>query len=183
MLPHLPGWLWNGERLVTDDTVEGALARRMTVSGTCRLHAECTRRVTLDLHYLADHGFSCTPLDEVRRRYDHLRSPRCEMAWITTYPASIPLQCFLRDNAWLVVTCKGCNAAQAFTFARMIRALERSGRGNGNTSVLKVAEVLREPCRTRQRAYWSVEIQREPASGTGALPSRKALRPTLGSGE
>ena len=169
MVPRLAGWLWNGERLVVDDTVEGAIARGLTVVGACRLRPECTRSVRLDLEWLAYHGHAREPLPALRRRYECERLPRCELTWIESHPAGAPLQCFVGDpNAWLSVQCEKCGAARPFTFERMIRALEAAGRGDGNTSVRAVGERLRRPCTDCRGVRWRVEIVREHAPGSGS---------------
>ncbi len=168
MPPQLAGWLWNGERLVSDDTVEGALARGMIVMGGCRLRPECTRHVRLDLENLAYHGSAREPLPAVRGRYGCGRLPACEMSWIETYPSGAPLQAFVGDpNAWLAVKCEACSASQPFTFERMIRSLQAAGRGDGNTGVRVVAERLRRPCKDCAAVRWRVDVVREHAPGAG----------------
>ncbi len=167
--PPLPGWLWNGEQLVADDSVEGALHRGLAVVGACRLRPECTRSVRLDLEYLAYHGAARERLPIVRRRYECGRLPKCELNWIESHPAGAPLQAFADDpNTWLVVKCATCGAAQSYTFERMIRALVAAGRGGGNTSVRAVGERLRQPCKDCRGVRWLVEIVREHAPGSGA---------------
>ena len=180
MPPQLAGWLWNGSRLVADDTVEGAIARGLTVVGACRLRPECTRSVRLDLEWLAYNGHAREPLHDVRCRYEGLRLPRCEMTWIESRPAGAPLQCFVADpNTWLSVQCEGCGVARPFTFERMIRALETARRGDGNTSVRAVGERLRRPCKDCGGVRWRVEIVREHAPGAGSnkLLQRPSAKP------
>ena len=176
MPPRLPGWVWNGERMVADDTPEGGLARGMVVLGGCRLRPECTRHVRLDLEQLSHRGLGRAPLAEVRRRYECHRLPHCEMSWIETYPEGVPLQAYVGDReVWLSVTCEACRASQVVTFERMIRALVASRRGDGNTGVRVIAQRLRRPCKACGALRWRVEVEREQASGAG--PPRPVQRP------
>ena len=180
MPSQLAGWLWNGERLVADDTVEGAIWRGMTVVGACRLRPECTRQVRLDLEHLHYNGHAREPLPELRRRYECGRLPRCELSWIESHPSGAPLQCFAGDpNAWLSVVCEGCGAAFPVTFEHMIRALVASGRGDGNTGVRTVGQLLKRPCKDCGGQRWKVDIIREHAPGSG---SNTPLRRPTGRG-
>ena len=168
MPPRLPGWCWNGERLVMDDSPEGALARRMVCFGGCRLHPECTRRVALELGQLIGQGLGRAPLQEVRHRYECSRRPHCGMSWADSYPEGVPLQAYAGDpDVWLSVTCEACKASQLFTPERVIQALELSGRGDGNTGVRVLAGAMRRPCTSCRATRWRVELERVPAPGRG----------------
>ncbi len=168
MPPSLPGWLWNGERLVMDDSVEGALARGMVTHGGCRLHPECTRRVQLEWVQLIGCGLGRASIHEVHGLYECRRRPHCRMNWADTYPQGVPLQAYVGDlEVWLLVTCGGCGAAQTLTVERMIKALVLSGRGDGNTGVRVLAKTLQRPCRICKASKWRVEVERAPAPGQG----------------
>lgn len=61
----LPGWLWNGERLVVDGSVDGLLARRVDLHGRCR-NDECSRQVVIDLHGWSVIGYGRAQVQETK---------------------------------------------------------------------------------------------------------------------
>ncbi len=158
--PSLAGWLWNGERLVVDDTVDGYLVRGPVVSGQCR-NLECNRRITVDLQGLSSMGWGKLPLAEVRDFFRCYRKPRCDVTWIETYPEGVPLQHFVHDgeSLGLAVICDGCGHRKVFEAQSLIDKLVRSGLGDGNTGVRKLTKVIRGACACGKRK-WRVDVVR-----------------------
>lgn len=157
--PYLPGWLWNGERLVQDDTVEGCIARGAAYNASCR-NAECSRRLKLELEAWLSLGYGRAPIQEVQGLYPCRRKPKCDLFWNETYPKGVPLQAYVGDKDLEIgVMCGACGLAKRYTPARLIAQFDRSGRGDGNTGINEAAQRIRGACKCGVRK-WSVDVIR-----------------------
>ena len=168
MPPSLPGWIWNGARLVSDDTVGGAVARGMAVGAACRLYPECTRRVTLDLRALVGLGLGRMPIHEIRKLFECGRRPSCGLSWSDTYSKGAPLQGYVGDQTvTFTVRCAACGASRTYDVEQIIGGLRRTGRGDGNTGVLVAARHFQRSCRLCGDRRWELNLSRPPPAGTG----------------
>ncbi len=157
----LAGWLWNGERLVPDDSVSGCLHRGMELTGRC-WGGDCTRRLTVDLHAWSSMGYSKMHIQELRGHYECRRQPECGLRWSETYPKGLPLQLYVGDaGVELQVQCDACKFAKAYDALALIRRLSLSGLGDGNLGVNVAGRAIRGQCSHCGARKWAVRAVRE----------------------
>ena len=141
----LAGWRWNGAKLEELVTAEGVLARGGVLQGRGQT-GECRRYVQVDLHWWVRHGLGDTGLKDLGASYRCARLG-CSMAFRQeSYPAGIPIQCYVGAPERLAVRCRKCLAGRTLTAEQVIAALERAGTGDGNAGVLDLGRRIHGKC-------------------------------------
>ncbi len=170
--PSLPGWLWNGQRLVHDDTVDGCASRGAAYLGSCK-NTECSRRVKLDFMELSARGYGRTPIHEAQDRYRCYRRPVCDLFWVETYPRGVPLQAYVGDQVELEISCDACRLAKRFRPIQLIERFRSTELGDGNTGIMEAAKRIRGRCRCGAQKWRMGVIRPDPMKRVQAADGNK----------